>query len=68
MTTVAEGVQNQDDLDLLTTLECDRIQGFIFARPMQEDALLAWAKQFGCNAPTAPGRRHDAPGANRSGT
>lgn len=67
MTSVAEGVQNQEDLDLLTTLDCDRIQGFIFARPMQEDALLAWATQFGSSAPTAPERRQEAPGSGRSG-
>ncbi len=42
MTSVAEGVQNQDDLDVLTELGCDVIQGFHFARPMSEEALLAW--------------------------
>lgn len=68
MTSVSEGVQNQEDLDLLTTLGCDRIQGFIFAPPMQEDALLAWATQFGGNVPTAPERRQKAPGSSRAGT
>ena len=42
MTAVAEGVQDQEDVELLDTLDCDVIQGFIFARPMGEDALATW--------------------------
>jgi EAL domain-containing protein (putative c-di-GMP-specific phosphodiesterase class I)/CheY-like chemotaxis protein len=46
MTSVAEGVQNQEDLNVLATLDCDVIQGFFFARPMSEDALTEWMAQW----------------------
>jgi len=46
MTSVAEGVQDEDDLDVLATLECDIVQGFIFARPMSEEALATWVAQW----------------------
>lgn len=46
MTSVAEGVQNPDDLAVLETLGCDVIQGFFFARPMSEEALVAWVAQW----------------------
>ncbi len=68
MTSVAEGVQNQEDLDLFTALECDRIQGFIFARPMQEDALFAWAAQFGGRTSATAERRVGAPGSDHPST
>jgi EAL domain-containing protein (putative c-di-GMP-specific phosphodiesterase class I) len=34
MKTVAEGVATQEQLDLVRTLGCDRIQGYIFSRPV----------------------------------
>lgn len=46
MTSVAEGVQDQEDLDILTALDCDVIQGFYFARPMGEEALRTWLAQW----------------------
>lgn len=46
MTSVAEGVQDQDDLAVLATLDCDIIQGFFFARPMSEEALTVWMAQW----------------------
>jgi EAL domain-containing protein (putative c-di-GMP-specific phosphodiesterase class I)/AmiR/NasT family two-component response regulator len=46
MTSVAEGVQVEEDLDVLATLNCDIIQGFIFARPMSEEVLSAWVAQW----------------------
>ncbi|MGM0524698.1 MAG: putative bifunctional diguanylate cyclase/phosphodiesterase [Pseudomonadota bacterium] len=37
--TVAEGVEDQQTLDKLTELGCDRIQGFYIAKPMPEGEL-----------------------------
>ena len=34
MKTVAEGVANEEQLSLVRALGCDRIQGFIFSRPV----------------------------------
>ena len=33
-TTVAEGVENQQQLDMLSDLKCDLVQGFLFSRPV----------------------------------
>jgi EAL domain-containing protein (putative c-di-GMP-specific phosphodiesterase class I) len=34
MKTVAEGVATEDQLQLVRALGCDRIQGYIFSRPV----------------------------------
>ena len=46
MTSVAKGVQQRPDWDLLDELGCDMIQGFMIARPMTEEGLEAWAAQW----------------------
>ena len=46
MTSVAEGVQEQEDLDVVEAMQCDVIQGYFFARPMSEDALLVWLSNW----------------------
>jgi diguanylate cyclase (GGDEF)-like protein len=40
MTVVAEGVEHQDQFDLLRNEGCDEFQGFYCAKPMEEDDLL----------------------------
>jgi diguanylate cyclase (GGDEF)-like protein len=40
MTVVAEGVEHQDQFDLLRSEGCDEFQGFLCAKPMVEDELL----------------------------
>jgi EAL domain-containing protein (putative c-di-GMP-specific phosphodiesterase class I) len=42
MRVVAEGVERQEDWDLISELECDEGQGYFLARPMQAEALPAW--------------------------
>jgi len=46
MTTVAEGVETQQQLDQLLALGCATVQGFYFARPMPAAAIesLLWAQ------------------------
>ncbi len=43
---VAEGVEQEDQLNYLNTLECDYIQGYYFSKPLPEDEftkfLLNW--------------------------
>ena len=39
MKTVAEGVATQEQLDLIRTLGCDRLQGYIFSRPVSGSAV-----------------------------
>jgi len=48
---VAEGVETQDQADILAQLHCDELQGFLFARPMAEHTLLNWLSQRGKPVP-----------------
>ncbi|MDP9344639.1 MAG: EAL domain-containing protein, partial [Actinomycetota bacterium] len=41
ITAVAEGVETEDQLELLRELSCEVGQGFLFARPQHPDALAA---------------------------
>ena len=36
---VAEGVENQRQVDLLRSLGCDYVQGFVFSRPVTKSQL-----------------------------
>ena len=42
---VAEGIEREDQSDSLRDLGCQLGQGFLFARPMTEDALLQYLFQ-----------------------
>lgn len=46
MTSVAEGVQDQDDIRLLDELGCDIVQGYFYARPMSEEVVGEWMAQW----------------------
>ena len=41
MTTIAEGVETKEQLAFLRTCGCEKIQGYIFAKPMPEQEYLA---------------------------
>ncbi|NMC31867.1 MAG: EAL domain-containing protein [Veillonellaceae bacterium] len=41
MNVVAEGAETPRQVELLTELECDCVQGFVFSRPVPEQELLA---------------------------
>ncbi|MDP8567245.1 putative bifunctional diguanylate cyclase/phosphodiesterase [Methylophilus aquaticus] len=40
---IAEGIENQAQADFLQRIGCDIAQGFLFARPMEADALQLWS-------------------------
>ena len=40
---VAEGVENPRQQQVLVEMQCDELQGFLFAKPMSARALLLWA-------------------------
>lgn len=42
MQVTAEGVETEAQRDLLQGLGCDEAQGWLYARPMEEPALIAW--------------------------
>jgi diguanylate cyclase len=39
---VAEGVETQGQRDVLVGLECDELQGYLFARPMRSAEVAGW--------------------------
>jgi EAL domain-containing protein (putative c-di-GMP-specific phosphodiesterase class I) len=47
---VAEGIETQEDWDLLRGLGCQLGQGYFIARPMEAGAFLAWSR----GAPPVP--------------
>ncbi|MCB1032899.1 MAG: EAL domain-containing response regulator [Acidobacteria bacterium] len=44
MKVVAEGVETEDDWNLVSRLGCDEAQGFLIARPMPVEELIAWLR------------------------
>ncbi len=47
LSTVAEGVETQADLDLVRGLGCDLVQGWFIAKAMPVEQLLVWLKERG---------------------
>jgi diguanylate cyclase (GGDEF)-like protein len=42
---VAEGVETEQQQEILRELGCNELQGYLFAKPMSAQALLLWATQ-----------------------
>lgn len=51
MTVVAEGVETQSDADAMTKMGCSELQGFLFSRPLDIDAMLAFIDKNGETRP-----------------
>jgi diguanylate cyclase (GGDEF)-like protein/PAS domain S-box-containing protein len=45
MATVAEGIETIEQARLLTSLGCDKGQGYLYSRPLTAQALIAWLEQ-----------------------
>jgi diguanylate cyclase (GGDEF)-like protein len=45
LTVTAEGIEDEQILEMLCGLGCDQAQGFLIGRPMPSDALLTWLDQ-----------------------
>jgi diguanylate cyclase (GGDEF)-like protein len=43
---VAEGIETEEQLEILKSMSCDIGQGFILARPMPVTKLIAWHKHY----------------------
>ncbi|MFZ6861839.1 bifunctional diguanylate cyclase/phosphodiesterase [Undibacterium sp. Ji67W] len=48
---IAEGIETQTHWDILSAMGCHEGQGFLMGRPMPEDQLLEWIKDFGRPGP-----------------
>ena len=44
MQTLTEGVESEDIFEFLTSIGCDRIQGYLFGKPMPKEELLRMLK------------------------
>jgi len=44
---VAEGVETQEEWDLLVELGCDYAQGYFIGRPMQASMYIEWLQELG---------------------
>ena len=42
MSTVAEGIETQSQLDVVRAQRCDKVQGYFFSRPLVSSDLLDW--------------------------
>lgn len=42
---IAEGVETQEQVDFLSAIDCDYMQGYFFARPMSAEAFLQFMNQ-----------------------
>ena len=62
-TTVAEGVENQRQLDILSEIKCDLVQGFLFSRPLpgHEMETAAKAEPQGASVAAAVKKRGGQP-------
>ena len=48
LTVTAEGVEREEELALLTGLECDRIQGYLITKPLEPAAFAGFLGTFIC--------------------
>ncbi|OOZ40225.1 hypothetical protein BOW53_08640 [Solemya pervernicosa gill symbiont] len=45
----AEGVETEEMVEALTSLHCDRLQGYYFSRPLPADNFITWMEQHRVN-------------------
>ena len=64
---VAEGVENQDQLRFLANQGCDLIQGFLLAKPMNEEAYSSFLKNLQAGVEQQPSASGNGHGNSRRG-
>ena len=54
MQVVAEGVENEETLELLNSFGCDKVQGYFFGRSLAYDNLIKWSGAFAWEMKQSP--------------
>ena len=49
LSTVAEGVEDQESIELLTKMGCSTAQGFYLSRPLPKEDITLWLEQADCD-------------------
>ena len=49
---VAEGVETQEEWDLVAALDVDIVQGYFVAKPMPGEEIAAWIENYQSAAPS----------------
>ena len=44
--TVAEGIEEAEQVDFLYSINCDKVQGYYFSRPLPMDEFERWVGQY----------------------
>jgi diguanylate cyclase (GGDEF)-like protein len=63
---VAEGVETRDQLEFLTALGCEKVQGFLFSRALPPDEFARFALSNAAQAPAAERARPSAAARQRA--
>jgi EAL domain-containing protein (putative c-di-GMP-specific phosphodiesterase class I) len=51
LATVAEGIETAEQAAQMQAMGCERGQGYLFSRPLEADALVAWVQAGGAQTP-----------------
>ncbi|EAR60643.1 EAL domain-containing protein [Neptuniibacter caesariensis] len=43
---VAEGIETKNQLEILSDMQCDSVQGFYFSRPLSAEAIKDWSEKY----------------------
>jgi len=43
MTTIAEGIETEEQYECVRRLGCDQVQGYLISRPLPAKELVAWS-------------------------
>jgi EAL domain-containing protein (putative c-di-GMP-specific phosphodiesterase class I) len=49
ISSIAEGVETEEDWDLIASLGCDNVQGYYVAKPMPTSEFITWSKEYANN-------------------
>lgn len=58
---VAEGAENEDQLETLRALGCDQLQGYVISKPMPLEQVMSWSNEYQVHNSTQVHSKKTAP-------